>query len=86
MQQNIAAHQAQSASEIGSLSSGNNGSDTPTSLKDFESTGRNSPIQRRPRSRSLSSPNRSPLVDNEIAMMNILYKERFPKGRIYFSK
>ncbi|XP_017475015.1 PREDICTED: microtubule-associated serine/threonine-protein kinase 2 isoform X2 [Rhagoletis zephyria] len=41
--------------------------------------GRMSPFHR-PRSRSLSSPSRSPIVDNEIAMMNTLYKERFPKA------
>lgn len=41
--------------------------------------GRRSPFSR-PRSRSLSSPSRSPIVDNEIAMMNTLYKERFPKA------
>ncbi|XP_063706020.1 microtubule-associated serine/threonine-protein kinase 3 [Culicoides brevitarsis] len=41
--------------------------------------GRRSPFNR-PRSRSLSSPSRSPIVDNEIAMMNTLYKERFPKA------
>ncbi|XP_066152920.1 microtubule-associated serine/threonine-protein kinase 3 isoform X1 [Euwallacea fornicatus] len=34
----------------------------------------------RPRSRSLSSPSRSPVIDNEICMMNVLYKERFPKA------
>ncbi|XP_017134662.1 microtubule-associated serine/threonine-protein kinase 3 [Drosophila miranda] len=34
----------------------------------------------RPRSRSLSSPSRSPIVDSEIAVMNTLYKERFPKA------
>ncbi|KAK5639256.1 hypothetical protein RI129_011748 [Pyrocoelia pectoralis] len=38
-----------------------------------------SPLHR-PRSRSLSSPSRSPVVDNEISMMNTLYKERFPKA------
>ncbi|ALC44714.1 CG6498, partial [Drosophila busckii] len=42
-------------------------------------TGRMSPYFR-PRSRSLSSPSRSPIVDNEIAVMNTLYKERFPKA------
>ncbi|XP_017086271.1 microtubule-associated serine/threonine-protein kinase 3 [Drosophila eugracilis] len=41
--------------------------------------GRMSPYFR-PRSRSLSSPSRSPVVDNEIAVMNTLYKERFPKA------
>lgn len=41
--------------------------------------GRRSPFNR-PRSRSLSSPSRSPIVDNEIALMNTLYKERFPKA------
>lgn len=41
--------------------------------------GRMSPCFR-PRSRSLSSPSRSPVVDNEIAVMNTLYKERFPKA------
>lgn len=34
----------------------------------------------RPRSRSLSSPIRSPGVDSEIVMTNTLYKERFPKA------
>lgn len=43
------------------------------------SSGRISPFHR-PRSRSLSSPSRSPALDNEIAMMNTLYKERFPKA------
>lgn len=42
-------------------------------------SGRISPYFR-PRSRSLSSPSRSPIVDNEIALMNTLYKERFPKA------
>ena len=41
--------------------------------------GRMSPYFR-PRSRSLSSPSRSPVIDNEIALMNTLYKERFPKA------
>lgn len=27
-----------------------------------------------------SSPSRSPIIDNEISMMNTLYKERFPKA------
>lgn len=27
-----------------------------------------------------SSPSRSPVIDNEICMMNVLYKERFPKA------
>uniref|UniRef100_A0A6B0VFV5 non-specific serine/threonine protein kinase n=2 Tax=Ixodes ricinus TaxID=34613 RepID=A0A6B0VFV5_IXORI len=34
----------------------------------------------RPRSRSLSSPMRSPGLDNEIVLMNSVYKERFPKA------
>jgi microtubule-associated serine/threonine kinase len=38
-----------------------------------------SPLHR-PRSRSLSSPSRSPVMDNEICMMNVLYKESFPKA------
>ncbi|XP_032902882.1 microtubule-associated serine/threonine-protein kinase 3-like isoform X1 [Amblyraja radiata] len=42
--------------------------------------GSQSPITR-PRSRSLSSPGRSSLsFDNEIVMMNHVYKERFPKA------
>lgn len=57
------------------------GADTPTSVKDYD--GSQSPsMHRRPRSRSLSSPSRAPLVNNEIALMNILYKERFPKATI----
>lgn len=43
------------------------------------SSGRRSPFHR-PRSRSLSSPSRSPIVDNEISVMNNLYKDRFPKA------
>lgn len=43
------------------------------------SSGRRSPFHR-PRSRSLSSPSRSPIIDNEISVMNTLYKERFPKA------
>lgn len=82
-QQHQSQQQPHSISDVGSVSSGNNGGETPTSIKDFEgSGGRHSPMHRRPRSRSLSSPNRSPLVDNEIAMMNILYKERFPKATL----
>lgn len=42
-------------------------------------TSRQSP-RMRPRSRSLSSPCRSPGIDNEIIMMNSVYKERFPKA------
>ncbi|KAK8723059.1 hypothetical protein OTU49_011821 [Cherax quadricarinatus] len=45
----------------------------------IDEDGRRSPMNR-PRSRSLSSPIRSPVVDNEIVMMNTLYKERFPKA------
>ncbi|KAF5294843.1 hypothetical protein FQA39_LY00327 [Lamprigera yunnana] len=48
------------------------------SCDDNSTTGR-SPLHR-PRSRSLSSPSRSPIIDNEISMMNTLYKERFPKA------
>uniref|UniRef100_A0A0K2V2B8 non-specific serine/threonine protein kinase n=1 Tax=Lepeophtheirus salmonis TaxID=72036 RepID=A0A0K2V2B8_LEPSM len=44
-----------------------------------DENGRRSPSMR-PRSRSLSSPIRSPVIDNEIVMMNTLYKERFPKA------
>lgn len=46
--------------------------------------GRRSPLHR-PRSRSLSSPSRSPILDSEIVMMNTLYKERFPKVRLFLS-
>lgn len=75
-QSKLVKHQSQltQCSHQSSTSSGNNGGETPT----HESNN----IHRRPRSRSLSSPNRSPLVDNEIAMMNILYKERFPKATL----
>lgn len=36
----------------------------------------------RPRSRSLSSPSRSPVTDNNVASMNQLFKERFPKAQV----
>jgi microtubule-associated serine/threonine kinase len=49
------------------------------SLLEDDAGGRRSPSIR-PRSRSLSSPVRCPIVDNEIVMMNTLYKERFPKA------
>ncbi|GAB1864331.1 non-specific serine/threonine protein kinase [Camponotus japonicus] len=45
----------------------------------LEEEGCRSPLHR-PRSRSLSSPSRSPVLDSEIVMMNTLYKERFPKA------
>ncbi|EFN76840.1 Microtubule-associated serine/threonine-protein kinase 2 [Harpegnathos saltator] len=45
----------------------------------LEEEGRRSPLHR-PRSHSLSSPSRSPVLDSEIVMMNTLYKERFPKA------
>lgn len=38
-----------------------------------------SPLSR-PRSRSLSSPSRSPVMDTDIIVMNTMYKERFPKA------
>ena len=44
-----------------------------------EEEGRRSP-RFRPRSRSLSSPSRLPVFDNDIVLMNTLYKERFPKA------
>lgn len=42
---------------------------------------RQRPMVFRPRSRSLSSPSRSPIGDNNIAAMNHLFKERFPKAQ-----
>lgn len=45
----------------------------------LEEEGRLSPMIR-PRSRSLSSPIRSPGSDTDIIMMNSVYKERFPKA------
>ncbi|CAB0041495.1 unnamed protein product, partial [Trichogramma brassicae] len=48
-------------------------------LDELNETGRRSPLHR-PRSRSLSSPSRSPILDSEIVMMNTMYKERFPKA------
>ncbi|KAK9497613.1 hypothetical protein O3M35_004306 [Rhynocoris fuscipes] len=50
-----------------------------SSNESAEDDGRKSPFNR-PRSRSLSSPSRSPIMDNDIVMMNMLYKERFPKA------
>ncbi|KAL1492909.1 hypothetical protein ABEB36_011076 [Hypothenemus hampei] len=48
-------------------------------IYDDVSIANKSPLHR-PRSRSLSSPSRSPIIDNDICTMNILYKERFPKA------
>ena len=42
---------------------------------------RQRPLVFRPRSRSLSSPSRSPIADNNLASMNHLFKERFPKAQ-----
>lgn len=42
---------------------------------------RQRPLVFRPRSRSLSSPSRSPIADNNMANMNHLFKERFPKAQ-----
>ncbi|XP_069693816.1 microtubule-associated serine/threonine-protein kinase 3 isoform X2 [Periplaneta americana] len=62
--------------ELQMLTSHFSSNDSNPSLDD---EGRRSPFHR-PRSRSLSSPSRSPVVDDEIVMMNTLYKERFPKA------
>eukprot|EP00095_Tigriopus_kingsejongensis_P010940 maker-scaffold234_size243041-snap-gene-1.26 protein:Tk10940 transcript:maker-scaffold234_size243041-snap-gene-1.26-mRNA-1 annotation:"microtubule-associated serine threonine-protein kinase" len=60
-----------------SLGGGEDGS----TLGGSSSHGSRSPAHSmRPRSRSLSSPIRTPVIDNEIVMMNTLYKERFPKA------
>lgn len=63
------------------LSPGNSSSNNNSGKEDSggSSSGRRSPFHR-PRSRSLSSPSRSPIIDSEISMMNTLYKERFPKA------
>ncbi|XP_076338832.1 microtubule-associated serine/threonine-protein kinase 2-like isoform X1 [Tachypleus tridentatus] len=45
----------------------------------MEEDGRRSPLMRS-RSRSLSSPTRSPALDSDIVLMNSVYKERFPKA------
>ncbi|XP_033213967.1 microtubule-associated serine/threonine-protein kinase 2 [Belonocnema kinseyi] len=58
---------------------GTNFSGIPGHGSSLDEEGRMSPLHR-PRSRSLSSPSRSPVMDNEIVMMNTLYKERFPKA------
>lgn len=42
---------------------------------------RQRPMVFRPRSRSLSSPSRSPISDNNLVAMNHLFKERFPKAQ-----
>uniref|UniRef100_A0A1B0BXN9 non-specific serine/threonine protein kinase n=1 Tax=Glossina palpalis gambiensis TaxID=67801 RepID=A0A1B0BXN9_9MUSC len=62
-----------------SLVCGGNSGNNKESGNSSSNNDRISPIHR-PRSRSLSSPSRSPALDNEIAMMNTLYKERFPKA------
>ncbi|CAH1982621.1 unnamed protein product [Acanthoscelides obtectus] len=57
-----------------------NESSTSLSGTHFEENHHHGSPMHRQRSRSLSSPSRSPVVDNEICMMNLLYKERFPKA------
>lgn len=59
--------------------SSNESNASGASGEENSSTSHRSPLHR-PRSRSLSSPSRSPVIDNEICMMNVLYKERFPKA------
>ncbi|XP_049805773.1 microtubule-associated serine/threonine-protein kinase 3 isoform X3 [Schistocerca nitens] len=62
--------------ELQMLTSHFSSNDSNPSIDD---DGRRSPFYR-PRSRSLSSPSRSPVTDDEIVLMNTLYKERFPKA------
>lgn len=50
-----------------------------SSNENAEEDGHRSP-RFRPRSRSLSSPSRCPIVDGDVVLMNTLYKERFPKA------
>ena len=73
-QQQQHQHQQQNINNVGTPS-GSQSNNPNTS----NNSGRISPFHR-PRSRSLSSPSRSPAIDSEIAMMNTLYKERFPKA------
>lgn len=61
------------------FSSNESNASLPSVSYDDNPIGHKSPLHR-PRSRSLSSPSRSPIIDNEICMMNVLYKERFPKA------
>ncbi|XP_060537410.1 microtubule-associated serine/threonine-protein kinase 3 isoform X2 [Cylas formicarius] len=61
------------------FSSNDSNTSLPGSSYDDNVVPHRSPLHR-PRSRSLSSPSRSPVIDNEICMMNVLYKERFPKA------
>ncbi|CAH1153270.1 unnamed protein product [Phaedon cochleariae] len=61
------------------FSSNESNASLPSCEENSNSASHRSPLHR-PRSRSLSSPSRSPIIDNEICMMNVLYKERFPKA------
>lgn len=69
----LLTHHFSSNDSNASLSVNFDSESTPTTIT------HRSPLHR-PRSRSLSSPSRSPIIDNEICMMNTLYKERFPKA------
>lgn len=74
--------------QVSSNSSFQNSSTTPplnssdTSNEGSLHVERQRPLIFRPRSRSLSSPSRSPIADNNnLAAMNQLFKERFPKAQ-----
>ncbi|XP_023931930.1 microtubule-associated serine/threonine-protein kinase 3-like isoform X3 [Lingula anatina] len=55
--------------------------DSSENIAEAEDDGRLSPVIR-PRSRSLSSPAKSPGMESDIMMMNTVYKDRFPNAKI----
>lgn len=82
--QNSSFQKNYSPPPISIQSHGNNASSSNNSNASEEATPhveRQRPSFFRPRSRSLSSPSRSPVSDNDPSTMNQLFKERFPRAR-----
>uniref|UniRef100_A0A1B0CFH9 non-specific serine/threonine protein kinase n=2 Tax=Lutzomyia longipalpis TaxID=7200 RepID=A0A1B0CFH9_LUTLO len=76
-----ACHHLQQSPLASHSPGGGSQNNSSSGKEDSGNSERRSPYHRL-RSRSLSSPSRSPILDSEIALMNTLYKERFPKATL----